>query len=120
MASGATFEVMAEPNRRLILDLLRQRERTVGELVSALEVSQPAVSKHLRVLRAAGLVESRTDAQRRFYRVHPQPLREMDAWLEPYRQMWTASLDALERRLDATDRPTATGGKREGRAREGR
>ena len=120
MASGATFEVMAEPNRRLILDLLRQCERTVGELVSALEVSQPAVSKHLRVLRAAGLVESRTDAQRRFYRVHPQPLREMDAWLEPYRQMWTTSLDALERRLDATDRPTAKGGKREGRTREGR
>ena len=113
MASGATFEVMAEPNRRLILDLLRQRERTVGELVSALEVSQPAVSKHLRVLRAAGLVESRTDAQRRFYRVRPQPLREMDAWLEPYRAMWTRSLDALERHLDE-------GGKRDRRSRKGR
>src|SRR5919197_6404390 len=91
---------MAEPNRRLILDLLRQRERTVGDLVDALDVSQPAVSKHLRVLRDAGLVQSRTDAQRRFYRVRPHPLREVDAWLQPYRAMWTRSLDALERHLD--------------------
>jgi len=96
----AAFEVMAEPNRRLILDLLRQRERTVGDLVDALEVSQPAVSKHLRVLRDAGLVVSRTEAQRRIYRVRPHPLREVDAWLEPYRAMWTRSLDALERHLD--------------------
>src|SRR6266545_6482185 len=103
MAAGATFEVMAEPNRRRILDLLVERERTVGDLVRALEVSQPAVSKHLRVLRDVGLVESRVDAQRRYYRVRPQPLREVDAWLAPYRAMWTRSLDALERHLDETD-----------------
>src|SRR5919108_524080 len=113
MAVAATFEVMAEPNRRLILDLLRQRERTVGDLVAAMAVSQPAVSKHLRILRGAGLVESRSEAQRRFYRVRPQPLREMDAWLEPYRAMWTRSLDALERHLDE-------GGKNARRSRKGR
>jgi DNA-binding transcriptional ArsR family regulator len=97
----ATFEVLAEPNRRLILDLLRDRERPVGELVSALAVSQPAVSKHLRVLRDAGLVEVRSDAQRRLYRVRPEPLRELEDWLAPYRLMWPSSLDALERRLDS-------------------
>lgn len=115
MAVGSTFEVMAEPNRRVIVELLRDRERTVGELVNALDVSQPAVSKHLRVLRDAGLVESRVDAQRRFYRVRLHPLREMDAWLEPYRTMWTRSLDALERHLDETE-----GGKRAGRTRKGK
>jgi DNA-binding transcriptional ArsR family regulator len=94
------FAVLAEPNRRLILDLLRVRERPVGELVDALSVSQPAVSKHLRVLREAGVVQARVDAQRRLYRVRPEPLRELDAWLEPYRALWTESLDALERRLD--------------------
>jgi DNA-binding transcriptional ArsR family regulator len=104
MAVAAAFEVMAEPNRRLILDLLRQRERTVGDLVLALDVSQPAVSKHLKVLRGAGLVESRSEAQRRIYRVRPHPLREVDAWLEPYRAMWTKSLDALERHLDEGER----------------
>src|SRR5690348_3468864 len=114
MAVAAAFEVMAEPNRRLILDLLRQRERTVGDLVAALEVSQPAVSKHLRVLRNAGLVVSRTEAQRRIYRVRPHPLREVDAWLEPYRAMWTRSLDALERHLDEGGK----GGNR--RSRQGR
>jgi DNA-binding transcriptional ArsR family regulator len=103
MAVAATFEVMAEPNRRLILELLRQRERTVGDLVDALAVSQPAVSKHLKVLRNAGLVQSRSEAQRRFYRVRPHPLREVDAWLEPYRAMWMQSLDALERHLDETE-----------------
>jgi DNA-binding transcriptional ArsR family regulator len=119
MAVAVTFEVMAEPNRRRILDLLRDRERTVGELVGALEVSQPAVSKHLRVLRGAGLVEARVDAQRRFYRVRPHPLREIDAWLTPYREMWSESLDALERHLDETD-PRSKGGKRARRARAGR
>jgi DNA-binding transcriptional ArsR family regulator len=94
------FEVLAEPNRRRILDLLRDRERPVGELVDALTVSQPAVSKHLRVLRDAGLVESRVDAQRRVYRVSAAPLREIDDWLAPYRALWTSSLDALERHLD--------------------
>ena len=112
MAVGATFEVMAEPNRRVIVELLRERERTVGELVGALDVSQPAVSKHLRVLREAGLGDSRVDAQRRFYSVRLQPLREIDAWLEPYRAMWSRSLDALERHLDSK------GGRRAGRAKK--
>lgn len=94
------FEVLAEPNRRRILDLLRVEERPVGELVAELKVSQPGVSKHLRVLRDAGLVEVRPDAQRRLYRVRPEPLRELDAWLEPYRAMWAARLDELERHLD--------------------
>ncbi len=94
------FEVLAEPNRRLILDLLGPAERPVGELVDAMPIGQPAVSKHLRVLRDAGLVEVRTDAQRRLYRVRTEPLREIDAWLAPYRARWEASLDALERHLD--------------------
>ena len=94
------FEVLAEPNRRLILDLLRERERPVSELVEHLRVSQPAVSKHLRTLRDAGLVASRVDAQRRLYRVQPGPLRQLDDWLAPYRAMWTSHLDALERHLD--------------------
>ena len=119
MAVGSTFEVMAEPNRRVIVELLRERERSVGELVRSLEVSQPAVSKHLRVLRDAGLVESRVDAQRRVYRVRLQPLREIDAWLEPYRAMWTESLDALERHLDESDRGPK-GGSGAGRAGAGR
>ena len=94
------FDVLAEPNRRRILDELRDSERPVGELVDALTLSQPAVSKHLRVLRDAGLVEVRVDAQRRLYRVRPQPLRDIDDWLEPYRRLWTKSLDDLERHLD--------------------
>lgn len=98
----SAFAVLAEPNRRRILDLLRERERPVGELVDSLAVSQPAVSKHLRILREAGVVEARVDAQRRLYRVRAEPLREMDAWLEPYRAMWSGSLDALERHLDDT------------------
>jgi DNA-binding transcriptional ArsR family regulator len=94
------FEVLAEPNRRRILDLVREQERPVGELVEQLGLSQPAVSKHLRVLREAGLVEVRTDAQRRLYRVNPGPLRDLDAWLAPYRKMWSGRLDDLERHLD--------------------
>lgn len=94
------FEVLAEPNRRRILDLLRVEERPVGDLVAELEVSQPAVSKHLRILRDAGLVEARTDAQRRIYRVRAEPLRDLDAWLGPYRQLWAARLDDLARHLD--------------------
>jgi DNA-binding transcriptional ArsR family regulator len=97
----ASFEVLAEPNRRRILDLLRAAERPVGELVDELEVSQPAVSKHLRVLREAGLVEVRADAQRRIYRVRTEPLRAIDEWLEPYRRLWASRLDDLERHLDA-------------------
>jgi DNA-binding transcriptional ArsR family regulator len=97
-----TFQVLAEPRRRQILDLLRGAERPVGDLVQQLALSQPAVSKHLRVLREAGLVEVRQDAQRRWYRLRPEPLAEVDAWLAPYRRLWKESLDALERHLDAT------------------
>jgi DNA-binding transcriptional ArsR family regulator len=97
----APFEALAEPNRRRILDLLLQAERPVGDLVVELAVSQPAVSKHLRVLREAGLVEVRTEAQRRIYRVRTEPLRAIDAWLEPYRRLWASRLDDLERHLDA-------------------
>jgi DNA-binding transcriptional ArsR family regulator len=97
----APFDVLAEAHRRSILDLLRDSERSVGELVDVLGVSQPAVSKHLRVLREAGLVTARPDAQRRVYRLRPEPLRAIDDWLAPYRRLWSASLDALERHLDA-------------------
>ena len=90
------FEVLAEPHRRRILDLLRDQERPVGDLVDMLRASQPAVSKHLRVLRDAGLVEARVDAQRRLYRVRAEPLRQLDDWLAPDRAMWASHLDALE------------------------
>src|SRR3954469_4259795 len=100
---AVAFDVLAEPNRRRILDELRDSERPVGHLVEALPLSQPAVSKHLRVLRDAGLVEVRVDAQRRLYRVRPDGLRDVDAWLEPYRRMWEESLDVLERHLDDMD-----------------
>jgi DNA-binding transcriptional ArsR family regulator len=95
-----TFEVVAEPTRRRILDLLRERSRPVGELVELFGTSQPLVSKHLRVLRDAGLVRVRQDAQRRWYELRPEPLAELDAWLAPYRRLWADSLDALERHLD--------------------
>ena len=98
----SVFEVLAEPSRRRILDLLGPSECSVGELVERLELSQPAVSKHLRILREAGLVEVRVDAQRRLYRVRPEPLRAIDEWRGPYRSLWAASLDDLERHLDAT------------------
>ena len=96
----STFEVLVDPNRRRILDLLRERERPVGELVDLLSISQPGVSKHLRVLREAGLVEVRQDAQRRFYGLRAEPLAEVDAWLTPYRRFWADRLDALEQHLD--------------------
>jgi DNA-binding transcriptional ArsR family regulator len=96
----STFAVLAEPNRRRILDELRQGERSVGELVERLSLSQPAVSKHLRVLREADLVASRVDKQHRRYRLRPAPLAEVDAWLAPYRRFWAARLDALESHLD--------------------
>jgi DNA-binding transcriptional ArsR family regulator len=96
---STVFGVLAEPQRRRILDLVRDGERSVGELVDALSMSQPAVSKHLRVLREAGLVEARVDEQRRLYRLRPGPLRELDAWLAPYRWAWDLSLDRLETRL---------------------
>ena len=96
----SVFDVVAEPNRRRILELLGESERAVGELVERLGLSQPAVSKHLRILRQAGLVEVRGDAQRRLYSVRPEPLRTIDEWLRPYRRMWAASLDDLERHLE--------------------
>jgi DNA-binding transcriptional ArsR family regulator len=105
------FEVLAEPSRRRILDLLRDGERPVNDLVERLALSQPSVSKHLRVLKEAGLVEVRADAQRRLYRLRPEPLADVDAWLAPYRRMWADRLDALQRHLDAMpdDDPTAPG-----------
>jgi DNA-binding transcriptional ArsR family regulator len=98
-----TFEVVAEPTRRRILDLLVERERSVGELVKRLSLSQPGVSKHLRVLRDAGLVDVRRDAQRRWYGLRAEPLAEIDTWLEPYRRFWAGRLDALEKHLDEED-----------------
>ncbi|HEX4563634.1 MAG TPA: metalloregulator ArsR/SmtB family transcription factor [Solirubrobacteraceae bacterium] len=97
----SALAVLAEPHRRQILDLLLEGERPVGELVQATSLSQPAISKHLRVLRDAGLVRARVNAQRRIYSVTPEPLRALDQWLEPYRKLWSARLDALERHLDA-------------------
>jgi DNA-binding transcriptional ArsR family regulator len=91
-----TLEVLAEPRRRRILDRLREGETSVGALVEEIGSSQPLISKHLRVLRDAGLVDVRTDGQRRLYRVRPEGLIELDEWLAPYRQMWQASLDRLE------------------------
>ena len=95
--------MLAEPSRRQILDLLRERERSVGELVAQLQLSQPGVSKHLRVLRNAGLVDVRAEAQRRLYRLRAEPLAELDAWIAPYRRLWSAHLDALEAHLDRKD-----------------
>jgi DNA-binding transcriptional ArsR family regulator len=97
---ATTFEVLAEPTRRQILDLLREQPRAVGELVDAVGLSQPGTSKHLRVLRDAGLVAVRKDAQRRVYELRVEPLAELDAWLEPYRRLWAGRLDALERHLN--------------------
>jgi DNA-binding transcriptional ArsR family regulator len=91
---------LAEPTRRRIVDALRRRESSVSDLVAMLAMSQPAISKHLRVLRAAGIVSSRTAAQQRIYRLEPGPFRELDAWLTPYRKLWASHLDALERHLD--------------------
>jgi DNA-binding transcriptional ArsR family regulator len=100
---GAMFDVLAEPNRRRILELLRDGERPVGELVDELDVSQPAVSKHLRILRDAGLVEARVDASRRLYRLRPEGLREVDEWLAPYRALWERRLDDLADHLDTME-----------------
>ncbi|MBV8813036.1 MAG: winged helix-turn-helix transcriptional regulator [Verrucomicrobia bacterium] len=99
----SVFEVIAEPNRRAILSLLVSSQRSVGEIERQLRMSQPTVSKHLRVLREAGFVESNVDAQRRLYRLKPEPLQEVDAWLTPFRRFWSAHLDALERHLDRMD-----------------
>ena len=96
----SAFEVIAEPNRRAILSLLVESEQSVGEIERQLRMSQPTVSKHLRVLREAGFVESTVDAQRRLYRLRPEPLEEVDVWLEQFRRFWSAHVDALERYLD--------------------
>jgi DNA-binding transcriptional ArsR family regulator len=101
----SAFAIIAEPNRRAILSLLASQERTVGDLERQLRMSQPSVSKHLRVLRDSGLVESRVDAQRRVYRVRPEPLLEVDAWLAQFRRFWSQRVDALERHLDRMDPP---------------
>ncbi|ARP87887.1 ArsR/SmtB family transcription factor [Bordetella genomosp. 9] len=96
----SAFSIVAEPNRRAILGLLLASERSVGDLERELRLSQPSVSKHLRVLRDAGFVESRIEAQRRLYRLRPEPLMELDAWLAPFRRYWSGHVDALERHLD--------------------
>ena len=112
----SSFAVIAEPNRRAIVSLLASSEQSVGELESQLQMPQTSVSKHLRVLREAGFVESRIEAQRRVYRIRPQPLMEVDAWLAPFRRFWNEHVDALERHLDrmgrATQRATKKGKKR--------
>jgi len=109
----SAFAVIAEPSRRAILSLLAASERSVGDIESKLRMTQPSVSKHLRVLRDAGFVESRVEAQRRLYRLRPEPLMEIDEWLAPFRRFWAAHVDALERHLDRMDRvPTRKGKKR--------
>ena len=104
----SVFEIIAEPNRRAILQLLASSQQSVGEIERRLRMPQPTVSKHLRVLREAGFVESTVDAQRRLYRLKPQPFREIDAWLDPFRRFWTAHVDALERHLDHMNRVEPT------------
>jgi DNA-binding transcriptional ArsR family regulator len=99
----STFAIIAEPSRRAILRLLAASERSVGDIEEELRLPQPSVSKHLRILREAGFVESRVDAQRRLYRIRPEPLMEIDAWLAPFRRFWSAHIDALERHLDRTN-----------------
>jgi DNA-binding transcriptional ArsR family regulator len=101
----SAFSVLAEPSRRAILTVLASGERSVGELEAALNLSQPSVSKHLRVLRDAGFVEATIYAQRRVYRIRPEPLREVDAWMAPFRGYWSARVDALERHLDRLATP---------------
>lgn len=100
----SAFEIIAEPNRRAILSLLVSQQQTVGEIERRLRMSQPTVSKHLRVLREAGFVEASIDAQRRLYRLRPEPFAEMDAWLSQFRRFWSTHVDALERHLDRTAR----------------
>jgi DNA-binding transcriptional ArsR family regulator len=104
----SVFDIIAEPSRRAILSLLVSSEQSVGEIERQLRMPQPTVSKHLRVLREAGFVESTVDAQRRLYRLKPGPLQEVDAWLAQFRRFWSAHLDALERHLDRMDRSTRT------------
>ncbi len=107
----SVFEIIAEPNRRAILSLLVSSEQSVGEIERQLRMPQPTVSKHLRVLREAGFVEATVDAQRRLYRLRPEPFQQVDAWLAPFRRFWSAYLDALERHLDRMEPSTPTKGK---------
>ncbi len=102
------FEIVAEPNRRAILSLLMASERSVGEIEQRLRMPQPTVSKHLRVLREGGFVESIADAQRRLYRLRPEPFQELDSWLVPFRRLWSGHLDALERHLDRMGEPASS------------
>ncbi len=104
----SVFEIIAEPNRRAILTLLLSSQQSVGEIERRLRMPQPTVSKHLRVLREAGFVESAVDAQRRLYRLKPEPLREVEVWLAPFRRFWFAHVDALERHLDRMAQSTRT------------
>jgi DNA-binding transcriptional ArsR family regulator len=104
----SAFAIIAEPNRRAILSLLVSSEQSVGAIERQLRMPQPAVSKHLRVLRDAGFVEATVDAQRRLYRIKPEPLQEVAAWLAPFRRLWSAHVDALERHLDRMERSTPT------------
>jgi len=109
----SAFAVIADPNRRAILSLLASSQRSVGEIEQRLRMSQPSVSKHLRVLRDAGFVESSVDAQRRLYRLRPEPFREVEEWLAPFRRFWSAHVDALERHLDRMNQaPPKKGNKR--------
>jgi DNA-binding transcriptional ArsR family regulator len=105
----SSFAILAEPHRRAILGLLLSAERSVGQIEEQLHLSQPSVSKHLRILREAGFVEARTDAQRRLYRLRPEPLVELDAWLAPFRQYWSRQVDALEAHLNRVERASSKG-----------
>jgi len=104
----SVFGIIAEPTRRAVLSLLASSRLSVGEIERQLRLPQPTVSKHLRVLREAGFVESTVDAQRRLYRLRPEPLQEVEAWLAPFRRFWSAHVDALERHLDRMDSPSRT------------
>jgi DNA-binding transcriptional ArsR family regulator len=104
----SVFDIIAEPNRRAILSLLVSSQQSVGEIERHLRMPQPTVSKHLRVLREAGFVEAKVDAQRRLYRLRSEPLREVDDWLAPFRRFWSVHVDALERHLDRMDESTPT------------
>ena len=110
----SSFAIVAEPNRRAILSLLLSSERSVGEIERTLRLSQPSVSKHLRVLREAGFVESRIEAQRRLYRLRPAPLMEIDAWIVPFRRFWSKHVDALEQHLEKMEKSPAKGKKKHG------
>jgi DNA-binding transcriptional ArsR family regulator len=108
----SAFAVLAEPNRRAILGMLATSERSVNELMQRLRLPQPSVSKHLKVLRDGGFVESRVEAQRRVYRLNPRPLQEVDAWLAPFRRFWSKHVDALEQHLDRMEKSSSAKGKK--------